>query len=49
MEVLESLDYTHISPKSAAVIHTSFAAQLESNGLWHWAIFVLLHLKSDAW
>ena len=27
------------------MLHMDFAAQLESMGLWQWAIFVLLHLQ----
>ena len=27
------------------MLHMDFASQLESMGLWHWSIFVLLHLK----
>lgn len=47
MQVLYSLDYAHLSPLSEAIIHSGFASQLENNGLWYWAIFVLLHLKDD--
>ncbi|KAK3910390.1 Nuclear pore complex protein Nup98-Nup96 [Frankliniella fusca] len=47
MQVLHSIDYAHLSPLSEAIIHSGFASQLENNGLWHWAIFVLLHLKDD--
>ncbi|CAH0385420.1 unnamed protein product [Bemisia tabaci] len=46
LETLESLGYRHISELSAAHIHVSFAMQLEGHGLWHWAVFVLLHLKN---
>ena len=27
-------------------LHASFASQLEAVGLWHWAVFVLLHLSN---
>lgn len=47
MQVLNSIDYAHLSPLSQSIIHSGFASQLENNGLWHWAIFVLLHLKDD--
>ncbi|KAJ1527107.1 hypothetical protein ONE63_008642 [Megalurothrips usitatus] len=47
MQVLNSLDYAHLSPLSEAIIHTGFASQLENYGMWEWAIFVLLHLKDD--
>ncbi|GLG96233.1 Nuclear pore complex protein Nup98-Nup96 [Gryllus bimaculatus] len=46
--VLTSLGYSHLSEYSAAHLHTSFALQLETQGLWHWAVFVLLHLKNTA-
>ncbi|XP_075227929.1 nuclear pore complex protein Nup98-96 [Lycorma delicatula] len=46
MQVLEALGYTHLSELSASHIHVCFAAQLESHGLWHWAVFVLLHIKN---
>lgn len=47
-QVLFSLGYSHLSEYSSAHLHTSFALQLESQGLWHWAIFVLLHLRDAA-
>ena len=31
-------------PTKRAQLHSSFASQLESVGLWQWAVFVLLHL-----
>lgn len=46
LRTLEALGYTHISEFSSAHIHTSFASQLEAHGLWHWAIFVLLHITN---
>jgi nuclear pore complex protein Nup98-Nup96 len=27
--------------------HLEFAAQLETFGMWHWSLFVLLHLKDS--
>lgn len=47
MQVLNSLDYAHLSLLSESIIHSGFASQLENAGLWHWSIFVLLHLKDD--
>ena len=32
-------------PYRLSLTHTNFAAQLESIGLWHWAVFVLLHIE----
>ncbi|XP_067889099.1 nuclear pore complex protein Nup98-Nup96 isoform X2 [Heterodontus francisci] len=42
--VLQAMNYTHLSEKHQAMVHTSFAAQLEAVGLWEWAVFVLLHI-----
>ncbi|XP_027557641.1 nuclear pore complex protein Nup98-Nup96 isoform X2 [Neopelma chrysocephalum] len=42
-EVLRALNYCHLSQQSRGVLNTSFAAQLESEGLWEWAVFVMLH------
>jgi len=44
MVTLSSLGYSHLLPVHHTAICTSYASQLESCGLWHWAIFVLLHL-----
>ncbi|PIK59287.1 putative nuclear pore complex protein [Apostichopus japonicus] len=44
MQSLEALGYSHLSEKHSSHLHTSYAAQLEAMGLWHWAIFVLLHI-----
>ncbi|XP_033098502.1 nuclear pore complex protein Nup98-Nup96-like [Anneissia japonica] len=46
-QVLEALHYSHISQQDMCTLHTSYAAQLEALGLWHWAVFVLLHIPSD--
>ncbi|XP_066475536.1 nuclear pore complex protein Nup98-Nup96 [Tiliqua scincoides] len=45
-EVLRALNYTHLSERCQGVLNASYAAQLESKGLWEWAIFVLLHVPS---
>jgi Nuclear protein 96 len=45
--VLSSLGYGDtLSEHKAALVCVHYAAQLKSAGLWHWAVFVLLHLKS---
>lgn len=49
MITLKSLGYNHLSEESEYVIHTSFAAQLEIAGLWHWSVFVLLHIQDLNW
>uniref|UniRef100_A0A7M4FMH4 Nuclear pore complex protein Nup98-Nup96 n=1 Tax=Crocodylus porosus TaxID=8502 RepID=A0A7M4FMH4_CROPO len=45
-EVLRALNYTHLSEQCQGVLNASYAAQLESKGLWEWAIFVLLHTSN---
>ncbi|NWX05403.1 NUP98 protein, partial [Caloenas nicobarica] len=42
-EVLRALNYTHLGRQGQGVLNASYAAQLESRGLWEWAVFVLLH------
>lgn len=48
LQVLRGLGYNHCSEMSEAHLHSSFAAQLEANGLWQWAIFVLLHIRNQS-
>lgn len=45
--VLQALNYTHLSPQHQGLLHTSYAAQLESAGLWDMAVFVLLHIPDS--
>ncbi|XP_075145470.1 nuclear pore complex protein Nup98-96 [Haematobia irritans] len=45
LQTLEALGYRHCSELSESQLHVGFASQLENNGLWEWAIFVLLHIK----
>ncbi|XP_022377491.1 nuclear pore complex protein Nup98-Nup96 isoform X2 [Enhydra lutris kenyoni] len=47
-EVLRALNYTHLSEQCEGVLQTSYAGQLESEGLWEWAIFVLLHIENSS-
>ncbi|XP_028276799.1 nuclear pore complex protein Nup98-Nup96 isoform X2 [Parambassis ranga] len=42
--VLQALHYSHLSASRQGLLHTSYAAQLESSGLWHLAVFILLHI-----
>lgn len=44
---LQALGYSHLSETAAAQLTTAFASQLENCGLWHWAVFVAMHLKSN--
>uniref|UniRef100_A0A671UZF8 Nuclear pore complex protein Nup98-Nup96 n=1 Tax=Sparus aurata TaxID=8175 RepID=A0A671UZF8_SPAAU len=46
--VLQALNYSHLSASRQGLIHTSYAAQLESAGLWHMAIFILLHIPEHS-
>ncbi|XP_034033490.1 nuclear pore complex protein Nup98-Nup96 isoform X2 [Thalassophryne amazonica] len=41
---LQALHYSHLSVSRQGLLHTGYAAQLESAGLWHLAIFILLHI-----
>ncbi|XP_051956163.1 nuclear pore complex protein Nup98-Nup96-like isoform X2 [Xyrauchen texanus] len=45
--VLQALNYNHLSTSCQGLLHTSYAAQLESAGLWEMAIFVLLHIHDS--
>ncbi len=44
-QVLEALGYTHLSEQYHCLLQASFASQLETYGLWEWAVFILLHIK----
>ncbi|XP_036443331.1 nuclear pore complex protein Nup98-Nup96 [Colossoma macropomum] len=46
--VLQALNYTHLSLPRQGLLHASYAAQLESAGLWEMAVFVLLHIPDSA-
>ncbi|ALC47795.1 Nup98-96, partial [Drosophila busckii] len=45
LQALEALGYGHCSELAEAKLHVDFASQLENDSLWHWAIFVQLHIK----
>lgn len=44
---LQALGYSHLSEIASTQLTISFAAQLESCGLWPWAVFVCLHIKAS--
>ncbi|XP_069046230.1 nuclear pore complex protein Nup98-Nup96 isoform X3 [Lepisosteus oculatus] len=46
--VLQALNYSHLSEQCQGLLHASYAAQLESAGLWEMAIFVLLHIPDTS-
>lgn len=48
LQVLTGIGYHHCSENAEANLHVSFASQLENHGQWHWAIFVLLHIRNQS-
>lgn len=48
LQTLQTLGYNHCSELSESQIHVSFANQLENFGLWHWSIYVLLHIRNQS-
>ncbi|XP_028322380.1 nuclear pore complex protein Nup98-Nup96 isoform X2 [Gouania willdenowi] len=45
--VLQGLNYRHLSSELQSLLHCSFSAQLEALGHWDMAVFVLLHLPHN--
>ncbi|OWF51062.1 Nuclear pore complex protein Nup98-Nup96 [Mizuhopecten yessoensis] len=48
-QTLDALGYRHLSSYHRNAIHMNFASQLESLGLWEWAVFAVLHLEQQAY
>uniref|UniRef100_A0A3P9KS24 Nuclear pore complex protein Nup98-Nup96 n=1 Tax=Oryzias latipes TaxID=8090 RepID=A0A3P9KS24_ORYLA len=46
--VLQALNFSHLSAARQGLLHASYAAQLESAGLWHMAVYILLHIPDHA-
>lgn len=46
MMTLKSLGYQHLLEEEEVHYHVSFATQLQTYGMWEWAVFVLLHIKN---
>ncbi|XP_013855951.1 nuclear pore complex protein Nup98-Nup96, partial [Austrofundulus limnaeus] len=46
--VLQALNYSHLSSSRQGLLHTSYASQLESAGLWHLSVFILLHIPDHS-
>jgi hypothetical protein len=44
--VLNALEYEHLSEYMRCSLCCSYASQLESLGLWQWAVYVLMHLNN---
>ncbi|XP_067131060.1 nuclear pore complex protein Nup98-Nup96-like [Centruroides vittatus] len=47
-QVLQSLGYENIPVHLMDTLHCNFSSQLESIGLWHWAVFIALHISDSA-
>uniref|UniRef100_A0A8C9Y5R3 Nuclear pore complex protein Nup98-Nup96 n=1 Tax=Sander lucioperca TaxID=283035 RepID=A0A8C9Y5R3_SANLU len=47
--VLQALHYSHLSASRQGLLHASYAAQLESAGLWDMAVFILLHIPDHTY
>jgi len=46
--ILQSVGYKHnIHTRNLVEMHVAYAAQLESSGLWHQAVFVLMHIADN--
>ncbi|CAN9501252.1 unnamed protein product [Ophioblennius macclurei] len=46
--VLQALHYQHLSASRQGLLHASYASQLESAGLWHLAVLILLHIPDNS-
>lgn len=44
---LLALGYKHVSRSCLDTLHESYAAQLQSMGLWHWSLYVLMHIEDE--
>ena len=44
---LLSLNYNFIAKECLETLHESYATQLQSFGLWHWSIFVFMHIDDE--
>lgn len=44
LQILDTLGYHHLSDSCRLKIYTSLADQLESNGLWEWSLWIILHI-----
>jgi nuclear pore complex protein Nup98-Nup96 len=44
---LLSLEYHHISTNCTDNLHDHYATQLETLNLWHWLIFIILHISDE--
>ncbi|KAJ8671273.1 hypothetical protein QAD02_002532, partial [Eretmocerus hayati] len=46
-QAFTDLGYNNFPDHTVSLMNTHFSNQLETHGLWHWAIFILLHLKDS--
>lgn len=47
LEVIETLGYRHLSDSCRLKIYISFAEQLETNGMWEWSLWAMLHITDQ--
>jgi nuclear pore complex protein Nup98-Nup96 len=47
LQVLDTLGYQHLSESCRLKIYTSFAEQLETNDLWEWSVWTMLHIVNQ--
>lgn len=47
-QTIIGLGYSHLSDHVSSMTHTNFSSQLEAANLWHWSIFVVLHLNDSS-
>ncbi|CRK89895.1 CLUMA_CG003627, isoform A [Clunio marinus] len=45
LQVLDTLGYHHLSDSCRLKIYSSLAEQLETNGMWEWSIWIMLHVN----
>ena len=44
---LLSLEYRHLSLNCIDNLHDNYATQLQTLDLWHWSIFIILHINDE--
>lgn len=44
---LVALQFNHVSKACLESLHDSYIMQLQSFGLWHWSIFIIMHIEDE--
>jgi nuclear pore complex protein Nup98-Nup96 len=44
---LVALQFNHVTKACLESLHDSYVMQLQSFGLWHWSIFVIMHIEDE--